>query len=467
MPLTPGANLPVPTAAVRAVLSWQPGPDTPEIDVSALLLGASGAVRDDADLVFYNQPRHVSGAVRQDGSTVEVDLADVEPEVERIVLAASAEGGTFGQVGGLELRLFAADGGAVADFPMTATTETALVGGELYRRGEGWKFRAVGQGYDSGLAGLATDFGIAVDEEPATEVVDEPAGMVDEPARGAHRPAARGRRAHRRAAADPARAGSEARGDSPAAAAARLEETRARRPRPSGPPISRRSRSPSNHLRWTCGWSPGSSRSRRRWRGRVPVTARARVVLVLDASGSMSTAYIDGVVGRIAERCAAVAAVLDIGVLPVWKFAETAMRLPDLHADRAADWARGLDYHGVGLQNDEPAAIRAVLEHAGSHPDPTLVLFFADGDVRRNVETNMLMRTSAGKPVFWQFVGLGRADFTRYAKLDTMRLRKVDNCGFVSVHDPDRIPDGRFYDLLLGEFPRWLTAARAKGIVSG
>lgn len=197
------------------------------------------------------------------------------------------------------------------------------------------------------------------------------------------------------------------------------------------------------------------------------VTARARVVLVLDASGSMSTAYIDGVVGRIAERCAAVAAVLDIGVLPVWKFAGTAMRLPDLHADRAADWARGLDYHGVGLQNDEPAAIRAVLEHAGAHPDPTLVLFFADGDVRRNVETNMLMRTSAGKPVFWQFVGLGRADFTRYAKLDTMRLRKVDNCGFVSVHDPDRIPDGRFYDLLLGEFPRWLTAARGKGIVSG
>jgi hypothetical protein len=195
--------------------------------------------------------------------------------------------------------------------------------------------------------------------------------------------------------------------------------------------------------------------------------ARARVVLVLDASGSMSTSYVDGAVGRIAQRCAAVAAVLDIGVLPVWKFAETAMRLPDLHADRAADWARGLDYHGVGLQNDEPAAIRAVLEHAGSHTDPTLVLFFADGDVRRNVETNMLMRTSAGKPLFWQFVGLGRADFTRYAKLDTMRLRKVDNCGFVTVHDPDRIPDGRFYDLLLGEFPQWLAKARAKGIVSG
>src|SRR5690606_40317848 len=81
----------------------------------------------------------------------------------------SADGGTFGQVPGLYVRVLdAASGAEVARFDSTgATTETAFVLGELYHRQGAWKFRAVGQGYDSGLAGLATDFGISVDE-PAT-----------------------------------------------------------------------------------------------------------------------------------------------------------------------------------------------------------------------------------------------------------------------------------------------------------
>ncbi len=439
MPLTPGANLPVPTVALRAELSWQPGPDTPEIDVSALLLGPSGTVRDDADLVFYNQPRHLSGAVRQSGDAIEIDLPDVEPEIDRIALAASADGGTFGQVDGLVLQLVDTGGVVVAEFPMTATTETALVGGELYRRGEGWKFRAVGQGYDSGLAGLATDFGIAVDDEP--EPVEPP-----EPV----------------AAPQPI---------------APLEPPTVMLPRPSpvaAPPVPELSEWPAHlaPLPFAQQAAPVDQRLEAR-KALVAATlarqgateVRARVVLVLDASGSMSLSYVDGVVARIVERVAAIAAQLDIGVMPVWKFADTVARLPDLHVDQLRNWVGGLDYHGVGLQNDEPAAIRAVLEHVASHNDPTLVLFFADGDVRRNTQTSIALRAAASKPVFWQFVGLGPADFTRFAKLDTMKIRKVDNCGFAALRDPDRIPDDRFYDLLLAEFPRWLAAARAKGIV--
>ena len=447
MPLTPGANLPVPTVALRAELSWQPGPDTPEIDVSALLLGPSGTVRDDADLVFYNQPRHLSGAVRQSGDAIEIDLPDVEPEIERIALAASADGGTFGQVDGLVLQLVDTGGVLVAEFPMTATTETALVGGELYRRGEGWKFRAVGQGYDSGLAGLATDFGIAVDEEPepATASPEEEPGEFGVGGR-------RGRDS----------------GPAPEPPTVVLP------PPPPAPPVPELSEWPAHlaPLPFAQQAAPVDQRLEAR-KALVAATlarqgageVRARVVLVLDASGSMSLSYIDGVVARIVERVAAIAAQLDIGVMPVWKFADTAARLPDLHVDQLQNWIGGLDYHGVGLQNDEPAAIRAVLEHVASHNDPTLVLFFADGDVRRNTQTSIALRTAASKPVFWQFVGLGPADFTRFAKLDTMKIRKVDNCGFAALRDPDRIPDDRFYDLLLAEFPRWLAAARAKGIV--
>ncbi|TJZ44068.1 Tellurium resistance [Streptomyces piniterrae] len=177
MSMLKGSNVPVPAPAVRVELGWQAAPGTPDVDASALLL-ASGKVRDDADFVFYNQAVHASGAVRHEGKrpaggaltdTLAVDLAAVEPAVDKVVLAASADGGTFGSVPGLHIRVLdAASGAELARFDsQDATAETAFVLGELYRRQGAWKFRAVGQGYDTGLAGLATDFGISVDEEPA------------------------------------------------------------------------------------------------------------------------------------------------------------------------------------------------------------------------------------------------------------------------------------------------------------
>jgi stress response protein SCP2 len=171
--ISKGANQPVPANAVRVELSWTAGPAVPDVDASALLLRDDGKVSADSDFVFYNQPRHPSGAVRHVGKSgardvIEVDLAALPAQVDRVVLAASADGGTFGNVP--DLRITVADlanGNQLVEFPMTATDETAFVSGELYRRAGQWKFRAVGQGYASGLAGLATDFGISVEDEPA------------------------------------------------------------------------------------------------------------------------------------------------------------------------------------------------------------------------------------------------------------------------------------------------------------
>jgi tellurite resistance protein TerA len=169
-----GSNTPVPTTALRVELGWRSGPGVPDADASALLL-VGGKVRSDGDFVFYNQAVHSSGAVRHAGKrdlggrvvdTLDVDLARVEPAIETVVLAASSDGGTFGQVPDLYIEVRdAAQGGVVARFDSTgAGAETAFVLGEFYRRQGAWKFRAVGQGYDSGLEGLATDFGITVDE---------------------------------------------------------------------------------------------------------------------------------------------------------------------------------------------------------------------------------------------------------------------------------------------------------------
>ncbi|MER7870539.1 TerD family protein [Streptomyces cellulosae] len=169
-----GSNTPVPATALRVDVGWRSGPGVPDADASALLL-AGGKVRSDADFVFYNQPAHASGAVRHEGKrqdggqvtdTLLVDLTRVEPGIETVILAASSDGGTFGQVPDLFIEVKdAANGAVAARFDSTgATTETAFVLGEFYRRQGAWKFRAVGQGYSSGLEGLATDYGITVDE---------------------------------------------------------------------------------------------------------------------------------------------------------------------------------------------------------------------------------------------------------------------------------------------------------------
>ena len=184
--MTKGSNIPLTASRLRAELVWDTARGGPEVDASALLVTESGKVRSDDDFVFFNQPRHASGAVqklarRVEGGQVrdglELDLGRVESAVDRIVLGASADGGTFGQVRGLHLLLTDATTGAqVARFDMTdSTTETAYVSGEVYRRAGAWKVRAVGQGYASGLAGLATDFGISVDDAPAAAPQAPPA----------------------------------------------------------------------------------------------------------------------------------------------------------------------------------------------------------------------------------------------------------------------------------------------------
>lgn len=184
-----GSNIPVTAVAVRAVLRWTGGPDVPDVDASALLVGPDGRVRSDEDFVFYNQPRHPSGAVWRLGKkqlgdavtdAVQADLRAVTPAVDRILVVASAEDVPFERVRDLRILLYdaTASGGSdpLAHFDVRPETgaETALICGELYRRGEGWKFRALGEGYSDGLVGLATDHGISVDEN-----APEPAGSPE------------------------------------------------------------------------------------------------------------------------------------------------------------------------------------------------------------------------------------------------------------------------------------------------
>ncbi|MFF9198060.1 TerD family protein [Streptomyces sp. NPDC014779] len=175
--MTPGSNIPL-TAVRVAVDVAAPV----RLDVSGLLLGADGKVRSDDDFIFYNQPAGPGVSYRSGGGAapdaILVDTAAVPAGIEKIVVTASpdAAGQTFQGIEPTATLRNSDDGSVLATFtPPQLGTETALVVMEIYLRNGQWKARAVGQGYANGLAGIATDFGVSVDEEPAPAAVAAPA----------------------------------------------------------------------------------------------------------------------------------------------------------------------------------------------------------------------------------------------------------------------------------------------------
>ncbi|MFH8759505.1 TerD family protein [Streptomyces atroolivaceus] len=166
--MTSGSNIPLSAARVAVDVAAPV-----RLDVSGLLLTADGKVRSDDDFIFYNQPSGPGVTYRSGGGSspdaIVVDTAAVPPGIEKIVVTASpdAAGQTFQGVEPTATVRNADDGSALATFtPPQLGNETALVVIEIYLRNGAWKARAVGQGYANGLAGIATDFGVSV-EEPA------------------------------------------------------------------------------------------------------------------------------------------------------------------------------------------------------------------------------------------------------------------------------------------------------------
>jgi tellurium resistance protein TerD len=152
-----------------------------DLDASAFLLGAGDKARSDADFIFYNQLKSACGSVQHTGDNltgdsegddevIMVDLTAVPAEVQKIAFTvtiheAEQRRQNFGQVSNSYIRLVNADTNveiARYDLAEDASTETAMIFGELYRHGAEWRFSAVGQGYAGGLAAMCRQYGISV-----------------------------------------------------------------------------------------------------------------------------------------------------------------------------------------------------------------------------------------------------------------------------------------------------------------
>ncbi|MET4134762.1 TerD family protein [Pseudarthrobacter sp. PvP090] len=188
--LTKGNNLSLTKAdpgLVRALigLGWDPRTTSGEafdLDASALLVGADGKVRSQDDFIFYNQLQAKDGSVVHQGDNrsgvgdgddeqILIDLSLIAADVDRVVVVVSidqadARGQNFGQIRGAYCRVLNQDTEHEVvryDLSEDAAPETSMIFAEIYRNRAEWKFRAVGQGYATGLHGIATDFGISLD----------------------------------------------------------------------------------------------------------------------------------------------------------------------------------------------------------------------------------------------------------------------------------------------------------------
>ncbi|MEO3827039.1 VWA domain-containing protein [Actinomadura sp. B10D3] len=445
-----GANAPIAATSFDVVMAWHRGPDA---DICVLLLGADGKVRSDEDFVFYNQPGHPSGAASYTGKstagtvrdTVRIDLAQVPAGVERLVVGASVDGGTFGQLAGLGLTMTGAGNGGtdlVFEVP-DATTETAFLLGELYHRNGAWKVRAVGQGYDSGLAGFATEFGVDVGapEAPADTQppVSKPLSKSDKLIKMEKEVAK----------------------VSPALLS--MTKTAA---------VSLRKRGLSEHT--------------------------AQVGLVVDVSGSMKRDFWK--YQLLVERVLALGLRFDDnGQIDVWLFDGQT-----IHAEPVtlANYATYIQDAAIRYQNEiwggtrYGQAMRQIREYYFgssevrrtplSAPVPAYVMFVTDGGTWGDVpETVEQVRSSSYEPLFWQFMAIGskvdsakpqkfknrrrptgrRREFELLEGLDDLDNRHVDNADFFAVQDPGSLKDEKLYELLMTEYPGWLNQAPARGLL--
>lgn len=430
--LSKGGNAPLTgTSFEIAVTGAQQG----SVDLLVFQLSGGRKVRSDNDLVFFNQPVSPEGAVRLvAGDRVHIDAGAVPAEIECLAVAVALDEGFPGSLGSVAaLGVTISDSGPGQLAPAQGlTTERAAVLVEIYRRGPEWKVRSVSAGWNEGLAGLAREHGVRVTGEPAG-----PATAVTMP---------------------------------PAA------------------PISRPQAAP--QVRTAAGEEKLSLVKRQALDLRkqevhkVLLTksassVRARVVLVIDKTGSMTKQYANKVIHRVVEKMVPVAIQLDDdATLECYLYATSFAKLPDLTVSGLETWPEeflhlsgthgGIRYGDIGGMNDEIPIMQEVissLPQPGSSL-PTLVLFFTDGGFSKTRQITELIRQASALPAFWQFVGVGRAKYGVLEKLDELEGRTVDNVGFFAINDIDAVSDADLYAKLLGEFPDWVKAARVAGVLA-
>lgn len=406
--LTPGENAEINGANLSIDVRYQPFPGV-DLDISAFLLTASGRVRTDDDMCFYGQSNCGSGslilATNEAGkSTFNVNTASVPDDVSTIAFVATVyeNKATISAYPEIKLSLGQTLGTAVKG---TGRTESAIILGELYRRNGTWKFRSVLAGYVGGLAELARHFGVSIktDTPPPSSKIS----LV------------------------------------------KIVEQKA----PKLINLAKKADAVIEKQKLS--------------------TTVARVALVLDASGSMKKQYREGRVQDLLNRLLPLAAQFDDDQeIDCWAFGNKTQKIGPVTFSNYEHFTQtakgGWEAWDLGARtNNEPEVIETVFKHYRNkgRDVPVYVLFVSDGGITQNRRINDLITDGAKRPIFWQFLGLAGKDYGILERLDTMKGRLVDNCGFFAIDDLHDISEEELYARMLNEFPHWLREAKSKGVL--
>ncbi|MGF7148139.1 stress response protein SCP2 [Sphingomonas zeicaulis] len=424
-----------------------------DIDIAAFGLNGDRRIGDDRYVILFSNERSPEGAItyaKQGGEThIAVGLDRLPEEIHRISITATHDDLPLRQA---ETLTVAVAGAASIDAKPHLGAEKAIMLVDLYRHGGDWRIGSVVQGFNGGLAALVEHFGGDVADDgppPAPPPPATPPTMT---------------------------------GPAPTPRAPLIK-------------VDLRKQKVSVSLR-----KLGIEHQ------------KAEVTFIIDASGSMCELYDRGIVQETVERIAPIALRLDDdGSMDTWFYASRCKQVEALNADNLDGFiARTLPSPGapvggadpvkrgflgfaksgpdksLGYGNDEPVVMNAVLQ---TEPErrtvPRLVILLTDGGIYESERIIEILRESSRLPIFWQFIGVDndlgededdfededneeddRDNYGVLVELDTVDGRIVDNAGFFSVDDLRQISDEELYDRILSEFPSWLRAARAAGILA-
>jgi len=387
------------------------------LDFACFGLDASGKLSDDRYMVFFNQPQSPCGNIKLiDGSTYSLTLGPIPTSIDKLVFTVAIDGvGTMSQIQPSDFKIHA--GGEVkAICPFSGATfaqERAIMLVEFYRKDGAWRLNAVLQGFNEGLDALVRYFG----GEVAEEASPAPAPQQSAPARVS---------LEKKVAAGAPELVSLAKKATVSLEKAGVSEL------------------------------------------------KARVVLVLDGSGSMNGQYKRGRVQEVVNRVLPLAVNFDDdGMIECWAFGDYPQHLTPvgLHNFRGyidTDNGGWRNWQLGSRINTEWRVIEQVIDYCKRSGDqtPVYVTFISDGGITDSSRIIKLIRDAASLPLFWQFIGIDGRNYGILEKLDDLTGRVVDNCNFFALDDLHSISEEKLYDLMMEEFPSWLKAAKAKGIVA-
>lgn len=411
-----------------------------ELDMSCFGVDENDNLSDDRYFIFYNQLSSPEGAIKKENNkdTFYIDFSLLPKTIKKIILSISIDGnGNIKEVINEGTIKFSNEKEVVASFNFKGqeyTTEKSIVLLEIYLKDNIWRSNIIASGFNGGLGDILRNYG---GEEAKPEEKVEPVIVNATP--------------------------KEVKKEIP-----KNEETEQIKVNKSF--LEKKKKVETIVLEKAPHLIDLTKKVTVTLEKKNLQNVIAKVVVVLDRSGSMYRQYREGDVQRAMNKLLPIALMFDDdGELDAWAFAQKSIHLSSINLDNINDYLinekDGWNRWDIGGVNNEPVVMEDIIDMYENSNEPVYIIFISDGGIYKKGPIKKLLIKSSSKPIFWQFVGIGGSDYGILEELDTMKKRVVDNADFFAIDNIDALSDEELYEKLLNEFPKWLKEAKDKNII--